>query len=47
MYTLRILFVAAAASVALGSSAVPDQDWGYVDVRTGAHMFWWLVSLPR
>ncbi|PIK51605.1 putative retinoid-inducible serine carboxypeptidase-like [Apostichopus japonicus] len=22
----------------------PNEDWGYVDVRPGAHMFWWLYS---
>ena len=24
--------------------AIPDQDWGYVEVRPGAHMFWWLYG---
>ncbi|KHJ91716.1 hypothetical protein OESDEN_08408, partial [Oesophagostomum dentatum] len=22
-----------------------DEDWGYVDVRTGAHTFWWLYAV--
>jgi serine carboxypeptidase 1 len=26
------------------SSIIPDEDWGYVDVRSGAHMFWWLYG---
>ncbi len=28
----------------LNSATIPDQDSGYVDVRTGAHMFWWLYG---
>ena len=24
--------------------AVPDESWGYVDVRPGAHSFWWLYG---
>ncbi|XP_064406187.1 retinoid-inducible serine carboxypeptidase-like isoform X3 [Halichondria panicea] len=23
---------------------IPDEDWGFVDVRTSAHMFWWLYG---
>lgn len=23
---------------------IPDEDWGYVDVRPDAHMFWWLYG---
>ncbi|XP_003384527.1 PREDICTED: retinoid-inducible serine carboxypeptidase-like [Amphimedon queenslandica] len=26
------------------SSVIPDEDWAYVDVRPGAHMFWWLYG---
>ena len=33
-----------AAAAASAASAIPDQDWGYVDVRPGAHMFWWLYG---
>ncbi|VDO34754.1 unnamed protein product [Haemonchus placei] len=22
-----------------------DEDWGYVDIRTGAHTFWWLYAV--
>ncbi|XP_070579425.1 retinoid-inducible serine carboxypeptidase-like [Ptychodera flava] len=25
----------------------PKQDWGYVDVRPGAHMFWWLYQSTK
>jgi serine carboxypeptidase 1 len=24
---------------------IPDEDWGYVTVRKGAHMFWWLYGM--
>jgi len=27
-----------------GAQSIPDQDWGYVDVRPQAHMFWWLYG---
>lgn len=26
------------------ASVIPDEDWNYVDVRPGAHMFWWLYG---
>jgi len=36
------------------SASIPDEDWGYVEVRTDANLFWWLygsnntqTSLPR
>ena len=25
-------------------AAIPDEKWGYVTVRKGAHMFWWLYG---
>jgi hypothetical protein len=28
-------------------AAIPDQDWGYVDVRPNAHMFWYDSHLRR
>ncbi|GJQ78402.1 hypothetical protein Trydic_g22227 [Trypoxylus dichotomus] len=36
--------VGCSLKVQTGSKGVGDvrQDWGYVDVRPGAHMFWWL-----
>lgn len=38
------LFLSAVATVLLAGAAsaasVPDEDWGYVSVRKGAHMFW-------
>ena len=30
--------------VAFAAAAIPDEDWGYVDVRPGAHSFWWLYG---
>ena len=36
--------LALAAAAATAAPVVPDQDWGYVDVRAGAHMFWWLYG---
>jgi serine carboxypeptidase 1 len=38
------LAFASLAAVASATSAIPDQDWGYVVVRPGAHMFWWLYG---
>ena len=26
------------------NSSIPDESWGYVDVRESAHMFWWLYG---
>lgn len=26
---------------------VPDEDWDYVTVREGAHMFWWLYGASK
>ena len=26
------------------AQTIPDEDWGYVDVRPEAHMFWWLYG---
>ena len=34
----------ALASLSLANGQVPDEDWGYVDVRSGAHSFWWLYG---
>jgi serine carboxypeptidase 1 len=44
--------VALAIAVASTQAQVPDEDWGYVTVRPGAHSFWWLYgantsSAPR
>ena len=36
-----LLLICSAQSTA---PVIPDQDWGYVDVRTSAHMFWWLYG---
>lgn len=40
---LLISLIAITTSAALAAS-IPDEDWGYVDVRKGAHMFWWLYG---
>lgn len=26
------------------TTGIPDQDYGYVTVRSDAHMFWWLYG---
>lgn len=36
--------IALAAAAVAASQKIPDQDWGYVDVRAQAHMFWWLYG---
>lgn len=41
---LLLLLAAALPHSLYASNVIPDQDWGYVDVRTGAHMFWWLYG---
>ena len=37
-----LLALAAAASCV--DALLPDEKWGFVDVRPGAHMFWWLYG---
>jgi serine carboxypeptidase 1 len=50
---MRSIFALVATLAALvGAAVVPDEDWGYVSVREGANMFWWLygsqaTDLPR
>ena len=34
---LSLALLCAAAS----AQTLPAEQWGYVDVRTGAHIFWW------
>lgn len=34
----------AAPSSKMSDDPVPDEDWDYVTVREGAHMFWWLYG---
>jgi serine carboxypeptidase 1 len=36
--------VAVAALLLSSASALPAESWGYVDVRPGAHSFWWLYE---
>jgi serine carboxypeptidase 1 len=30
--------------VVLSQCAVPNEDWGYANVRTNAYLFWWLIG---
>ena len=39
---MKLLFAAALAAAA--AQPIPDEDWGYATVRTGAHSFWWLYG---
>jgi len=32
------------AAVVTSSSTIPDEKWGYVTVRSQAHMFWWVYG---
>lgn len=40
----RLVTVVFLLTDSAGASLVPDEDWGYVTVRPGAHMFWWLYG---
>lgn len=44
----RVCFLVAACVLVfcrpVFASVIPDEDWNYVDVRPGAHMFWWLYG---
>ena len=40
--TLQQLFLATA--YASSNTEIPDETWGYVEVRRGAFMFWWLYG---
>ncbi|XP_017059155.1 retinoid-inducible serine carboxypeptidase-like isoform X2 [Drosophila ficusphila] len=44
MSTCLVIFLALFAALASGKPGYGpgEQDWGYVDVRPGAHMFYWL-----
>ena len=39
LYLLLILLVQT-----YGQSTIPNETWNYVEVRTNAHMFWWLYG---
>jgi serine carboxypeptidase 1 len=39
-----VLLAALAASAPAAHALLPDEQWGFVDVRPGAHMFWWLYG---
>ena len=30
--------------ISVTADTIPDEDWGYVDVRPSAHMFWWFYG---
>ena len=38
------LLLILAPFVALSSQQIPEEGWGYVTVRSEAHMFWWLYG---
>nr|XP_015839909.1 PREDICTED: uncharacterized protein LOC664192 [Tribolium castaneum] len=42
MKPLIIVLLAITATLARKGFGPTDQEWGFVDVREGAHMFWWL-----
>ncbi|KAH7293603.1 hypothetical protein KP509_28G032500 [Ceratopteris richardii] len=49
IYGLLLLHFNALCSAGQGtSSGTSDgsEEWGYVEVRGGAHMFWWLYKSP-
>ena len=39
-----LLLAAALSSAVAGAAAIPDEDFGYVTVRPGAHSFYWLYG---
>lgn len=43
---MKLLLSCAAAALAASGvrAALPDEKWGFADVRPGAHMFWWLYG---
>lgn len=32
------------AAASMAAAGIPDEDWGYVEVRPGCHLFWWLYG---
>ncbi|AQK51581.1 retinoid-inducible serine carboxypeptidase precursor [Zea mays] len=46
---LLLLAACAAFFPAAGAAGTPDgsEEWGYVEVRPKAHMFWWLYHSPQ
>lgn len=38
------IFLAAITLAAVNGQAIPEEDWGYVEVRPGANTFWWLYG---
>ncbi|CAD6999263.1 retinoid-inducible serine carboxypeptidase [Ceratitis capitata] len=42
IYTAVLLAICVTATTAKTGYGPGEQDWGFVDVRTGAHMFYWL-----
>ncbi|KAF7098227.1 hypothetical protein CFC21_099981 [Triticum aestivum] len=44
---LVILLLVLPSSAAAGGTADGSEEWGYVEVRPKAHMFWWLYRSPH
>uniref|UniRef100_A0ACD5ZXH3 Uncharacterized protein n=1 Tax=Avena sativa TaxID=4498 RepID=A0ACD5ZXH3_AVESA len=44
---LLLLFVNLLPSAAAAGTADGSEEWGYVEVRPKAHMFWWLYRSPH
>nr|XP_043633810.1 serine carboxypeptidase-like 51 [Erigeron canadensis] len=43
---LAFLSIVASAENTSGGTADGSEAWGYIEVRPGAHMFWWLYKSP-
>ncbi|XP_074590468.1 serine carboxypeptidase-like 51 [Curcuma longa] len=44
LFCFASVFVEVASSIGTSDGA---EEWGYVEVRPGAHMFWWLYRSPQ
>ena len=43
-FAVPLLYFAFSCSSAIQPLPIPDEDWGYVNVRENAFMFWWLYG---
>ena len=41
---LSLVVLATCVLCLQAADPVPDEDWGYVGVRSSANMFWWLYG---
>lgn len=46
LFLVSLLFNGGAAARALSKNQDASEEWGYVEVRPKAHMFWWLYKSP-